>query len=131
MSFLVDTNLVSELGRPRPDPRAATWMTQHSYVDLSTITLEEIVYGLAAKPNERLERFFDRFVATYCRVHDVTPAIARHAGIMRGQLSRRGRVRSQSDMIIAATATAHGLTLVTRNERDFEGCGVAIYNPFR
>jgi len=56
--------------------------------------------------------------------------IARHAGVLRGQLARRGRPRAQGDMLIAATAALHGLTLATRNERDFEDCGVTVVNPF-
>ena len=53
-----------------------------------------------------------------------------NAGVLRGQLGRRGRPRAQADMLIAATAALHGLTLATRNVRDFEDCGVAVVNPF-
>ena len=49
---------------------------------------------------------------------------------MRAQLATRGHVRSQADMLIAATAQVHALTLVTRNVRDFDGCGIAVLNPF-
>jgi len=60
----------------------------------------------------------------------VTKEIARRAGELRGELSRRGITRLQADMLIAATAQLHGLTLVTRNVRDFAECGVPLLNPF-
>ena len=130
MSYLLDTNILSELARPAPHPKVVHWTSQLSSVAISVVTVEELGYGLAAKPSPRIERFIERFIDAFCRVHDVTRAIALHAGIMRGQLPRRGQGRGQADMLIAATASAHGLTLVTRDEKDFEGCGVSVLNPF-
>jgi predicted nucleic acid-binding protein len=60
----------------------------------------------------------------------VTDAIARRGGEMRAALAARGQVRSQADMLIAATAQVHALTVVTRNVRDFDDCGIALLNPF-
>lgn len=130
MSYLLDTNILIELARPAPDSNVTRWMSQLSSVAISVVTVEELSFGLAARPNQRIERFLHGFIETFCHVYEVTHAIARHAGILRGQLARRGRVRVQADMLIAATASAHGVTLVTRNERDFDGCGVAVENPF-
>jgi predicted nucleic acid-binding protein len=50
--------------------------------------------------------------------------------MLRGQFQARGVTRSQADMLIAATASLHGLTLVTRNVQDFDGCAIAVINPF-
>lgn len=72
---------------------------------------------------------FDDFVANNV-VLEVTETIGRRAGEMRAVFSQRGQVRSQADMLIAATAQVHALTLVTRNVRDFDGCGIAVLNPF-
>jgi toxin FitB len=130
MGIVLDTNVVSELARPRPDPRVIDWAGRLTAVILSAVTVEEVFFGLSAKRNVRIERWFEDFLDSDCQVLEVTKAIARHAGVLRGQLVRRGRPRAQADMLIAATAALHGLTLATRNERDFEDCGVTVVNPF-
>lgn len=130
MSILVDTDVIAELARPRPDPRVVAWAGGLTTVTVSAITIEEVFFGLSAKPNPRIERWFTEFLDNDCRVLEVSTPIARHAGVLRGQLGRRGRSRTQADMLIAATAAWHGLTLATRNERDFEDCGVTVVNPF-
>jgi predicted nucleic acid-binding protein len=92
--------------------------------------VEEVIYGLAWKPNPRVRAWFEGFLETYCDVLPATAEIARRAGELRGELQARGQTRSQSDMLIAATAQLHALTLVTRNSDDFEGCGIPQLNPF-
>jgi len=130
MSILVDTNVFGALARPRPHPRVVDWAGGLSSVILSAVTVEEVFFGLSAKPSPRIERWFEDFLDSDFRVLQVTTPIARHAGILRGQLARRGRPRTQADMLIAATATLHGLTLATRNVVDFKDCGVTLVNPF-
>lgn len=130
MSILIDTNVLSELARPRPNPRVIDWAGGLSAVILSVVTVEEIFFGLSAKPSPRIARWFEDFLDSDCRVLEVTTPIARHAGVLRGQLATRERPRTQADMLIAATAALHGLTLATRNERDFKDCGVTVVNPF-
>jgi predicted nucleic acid-binding protein len=130
MSILIDTNVLSELARPRPDPRVVDWAGGLSTVILSVVTVEEVFFGLSAKRSPRIERWFEEFFDSDCRILEITTPIARHAGVLRGQLTQRGRPRAQADMLIAATAALHGLTLATRDERDFEDCGVTVVNPF-
>jgi predicted nucleic acid-binding protein len=118
--------------RQHPDPGVARWLRalpDGQGLALSVITVDEIFYGLARKPQAAKQRWFDLFVATNTVV-DLTEVIARRAGEMRALLSLRGRMRSQADMLIAATAQVHALTLVTRNVRDFDDCGIAVLNPF-
>ena len=64
MSFLCDTNIISELARPLPNPGVIAWSKSISSIFLSAITLEEICYGLSAKPNHRIQTWLDNFLVT-------------------------------------------------------------------
>jgi predicted nucleic acid-binding protein len=131
VSHLVDTNVLSELSRPEPDPGVLAWAAAVEEVWLSAITVEEVRFGLAWRPNARVLAWFERFVRDHAQVLPVTDRVAAQAGMLRGTLRARGEQRTQADMLIAATALAHGLILVTRNVRDFAGTGVAVLDPFR
>lgn len=127
---LVDTNILGELSRPRPNPGVFAWARTVRRIAISVITVEEILFGLNRRPIDRVRAWFDQFQAGHCEVLDVTKPIAILAGNLRGQLASRGQVRSQADILIAATAAHHGLTVVTRNVRDFDDCGIAVLDPF-
>jgi predicted nucleic acid-binding protein len=131
VSFLVDTNVISELARRAPNRNVLLWADSLDGFTVSAITIDEVFFGLTAKANARIHLWFESFVQTHCRILDVTAPIARQAGVLRGQFAARGQSRCQADMLIAATAAQGGLTLATRNEKDFAGCGVAVLNPFR
>jgi predicted nucleic acid-binding protein len=96
---------------------------------VSVISVEEILFGLSRRPNARvlgwMEGFFQRR-----EVLPVSQAIAHRSGELSGQLAARGSVREQADMLVAATAQVHQLTLVTRNTLDSDGCGIGLLNPF-
>ena len=130
-TYLVDTNVISELVRPAPNDGVVEWAQSVKTIALSVVSVEEIAFGLSWKPNARILAWFTGFLETHCLITPVTAAIAQGAGQLRGRLRAAGAVRTQADMLIAATAQTHQLTLVTRNVRDFEGCGVALLNPFR
>jgi len=128
-THLVDTNVLGELARQSPDKRVMEWAASMTSIGVSVVTVEEIFFGLAWKPNPRVRRWFQEFFDD-CEILAVTESIAGRAGEMRGQFRAEGKTRTQADMLIAATAAELGLTLVTRNIRDFDGCRISILNPF-
>lgn len=130
MPFLADTNIIGELSRREPNPGVLAWARTISEVAVSVITVEEVYFGLSWKPNQRVQAWFEEFLATSCRMLPVTDEIARRAGHIRGALASRGQSRTQADMLIAATAQVHHQTLVTRNVRDFAECGISLLDPF-
>ena len=134
MSFLVDANVLSEATRPEPNPRVLEWLTRYEReIAVDPIILGEIRFGIfllpAGKRRMRLERWFQDGVE---RIHCLTWEAAtglRWARLL-ADLRADGRSMPVKDSLIAATALVHGLTVVTRNRRDFEPAGVDIVDPF-
>ncbi|MEM6435757.1 MAG: PIN domain-containing protein [Cyanobacteria bacterium P01_D01_bin.115] len=83
---LCDTNIISELCKHQPDPGVIAWSASITTIAISVITLEEIIYGLNAKPNVRIQDWFQEFLKTYCQVLSITSEIAQRAGELRGKL---------------------------------------------
>ena len=127
---LCDTNVISELARPRPNRGVLEWAGGVTSIALSVITLEEIFFGLAWRPNIRIRQWLDSFFDQYCEVIPVTAEIASRCGHLRGEIRREGHTLSQADSLIAATAEVYQLTLVTRNVRDFRDLRIPLLNPF-
>jgi predicted nucleic acid-binding protein len=137
--FLLDTNIPSELMRPRPESKVEGWVDAQdmSSLFLSVISIGELETGFStmrdAARRARLEASLERHLAVLFpgRVLPVTQAIAARWGRLGGMRQLSGRPLSASDGIIAATALEHGLTIVTRNTKDFDGLGVALLNPWQ
>ena len=131
--FLADTNIISELMRPLPDAGVVQWARRvdqrSASFTISAVTVDEIIFGLKWRPNASKMVWFTSFLRK-AQVLGIDTEIARRAGELRADMARRGAVRQQPDMLIAATAQIHALTLVTRNVRDFDGCGIGLLNPF-
>ncbi len=128
--FLVDTNVLSELARREPNAGVLAWSRTLSRISVSVIVIEEIFFGLAWKPNQRIQAWLEEFMDVHCEICPVTTEAAKLAGRLRGDMASRGETRTQADMIIAATAQINQQTLVTRNIRDFTDCGISVLNPF-
>jgi predicted nucleic acid-binding protein len=99
-------------------------------IAICAVTLEELEFGFSSKPQPDVRKKYAAILEHMIDVLPVTSEIAIRAGALRAGHRRSGRTRGQADMLIAATAAIHGLTLVTRNVRDFEGCGIKLLNPW-
>lgn len=131
MNYLCDTNILSEMMRRSPDPLVEQWFQAQAIISLSVITVEEIDCGLAYKQAPRQREWFQKFLALRGKILPVTEAIARQSGLWRGSFRQQGIIRTQADLLIAATAKVHQLVLVTRNTPDFEQCELQLSNPFK
>lgn len=136
MIYLIDTNVVSELMRPEPDRRVTRWVDRHGgECGLPTVAIFEIRYGVVRLPAGRrsdeligaLERMVTRFGP---RIVAFDRASAEMAADLRAQSQREGRPMAAMDAQIAGIAGVYGLTLVTRNGRDFDGLGIDLVDPW-
>ena len=135
MSFLIDTNVISELRKgDRCDPAVSAWYASISdeSLFLSTLVLGEIRKGVElarlrdTRKASALERWLQEVEAAFgSRVLGVDNAVADRWGRMNAI-----RPLPIIDGLMAATAAVHGLTFVTRNDRDISGVGASVYNPF-
>lgn len=135
MSYLLDTNVVSEPARPKPSPRVLAWLESvpADALFVSVLTLGEIRKGVEqladAKRRERLRLWLETDLADWfgARVLPIDSAVADRWGRM---LAAIGRPMPSIDSLLAATAVQHGLRLVTRNDADFRYPGLDIVNPW-
>ena len=135
MSYLIDTNVLSELRHREPDPGVVAWFEERPAVTLyiSVLTLGEIRKGIEALGNSKrklrlldwLEIELSAFFAG--RILPVDAAVAERWGRL---LATVGRPLPAIDSLLAATALTHGLTLVTRNVDDFPHPDLEIINPW-
>jgi predicted nucleic acid-binding protein len=134
LSFLLDTNVVSETRRKNPDSKVVSWMARTDPADLfiSAMTLGEIAKGVAlrAKQNPTQTAGLEEWL-TATRVKYINQIVVIDADIAEawGRLATK-RTLPIVDGLLAATALVRGLTLATRNERDVADLGVRVLNPW-
>ena len=137
MSYLLDTCVVSELSRPRPNPGVVAWMSEAdaASLHLSAITMGEVRRGTlrlaAGKRRTTLADWSERLRQSFSgRVLPIDESVALRWAEIAARAEQSGRPGSFADGLIAATALDRGLTLVTRNVTDFEPFGVSLLNPW-
>jgi predicted nucleic acid-binding protein len=138
-AWLLDTNVISELRRPRPNERVRRFIARQRLEDLfvSAVTFAEIRFGIETleDPNRRAELgdwLLHRVRPLFAqRVLEVSEDVMFRWRLLVEEGRKSGHTYSQPDLIIAATALHHGLTLVSRDVGDIERTHVRLVNPWR
>ena len=136
--IVLDTNVLSELMRPTPEPRVLEWVDSVPvrHIAITAVTVAEILYGIGRMPNGRRRRelrsaaevMFDQDFHDRILGFDAEAAVEYAAVVIAKEAS--GRPMSMADAQIAAVCRVHQCTLAKRNESDFEGTGVKTMNPW-
>lgn len=138
MNILLDTNVLSEVRRPVPDPKVLAWLAglDEDRVFISVAAIAEIRRGIALLGNGRRRSALSDWLAVDLperfagRILPIDLAVAARWGDLMAQARRQGFALAVMDGFFAATALANDLTLATRNVRDFEPLGVRLFNPW-
>ncbi len=136
MRWLLDTCVVSELTRKQPDAAVVRWLQSHAQqCVLCGVSVGEIQYGLLrmapGRHRNSLQLWFDGLCVEYAaRTLDTDAAVWRVWANLKVSLEAMGRPQEDLDVLIAAVAVHHRLTVVTRNTRHFEDTGVTMVNPW-
>ena len=138
MNWLLDTNILAELRKPRPEPRVVGCIAAQPLdrLFISKVTFAEIRFGIERVPEHarradlhdwltyRIRPMFDG------RVLAISEDVMLKWRLMIEEARRVGHIFSQPDLIIAATASVHGMTIVTRDSGGFAPAHVRVFNPW-
>ena len=136
--YLLDTDLVSELIKPRPKKSVIDWVENcdEESLFLSVITVGELQKGVSKLPDSRRKRTLQSWLERDIRqrfekrILDITPEVIIAWGKLQAETELNGQKLPVTDSLIAATAQIHNMTVVTRNVSDMERCGVEVLNPW-
>lgn len=138
MKLLLDTNVLSEVTKPRPEGRVLAWLDglDEDRTFISVVSIAEISRGVALMDNGRKRDALIDWLARDLpqrfehRIIPVNERVALAWGDLMGEAKRSGRGMSSMDGLIAATAITNDLVLATRNIKDFEGFGIDLIDPW-
>jgi predicted nucleic acid-binding protein len=136
VSYLLDTNVLSELRRKTPNPAVSAWFAARPATSLylSVLTLGELRKGIDGVKDPARRLALCDWLQTDMSMFFMgrVLSIDEHVADRWGQLvAAAGRPLPAIDSLLAATALVHGLSMVTRNAKDFEGLGLEVINPWR
>lgn len=131
---LIDTNVLSELIRPRPEPSVVAFLADQLDPVVSAITIHELTFGAEQAPVARRAKLLEWVEGVRTQFSDriipVTTDVATEAGRMRAAAARAGFTVEAVDSLIAASARSCNAVLATRNVRDFRPLGVPLVDPW-
>lgn len=137
MTYLLDTNVISERTKPAPDPNVRAWLRAHRVSDtyLSVITLAELEQGIIRLGDTKRARTLRGFLESVerqfqGRIRAIDREVAHQWAVLTARALAAGNPLGYADSLIAATAHAHHSTVVTRNTGDFSAVGVPLINPW-
>jgi len=138
VSFLLDTNVVSEWVKPRPNAGVIAWLdgADEDRTFLSVITFAELRYGIERLPSGKRRSYLQQWVTHELplrfesRILPIDTTVADRCGDVLARCEARGRRMEAMDAFIAATAEIHQMTVVTRNTSDFEPVINSVLNPW-
>ena len=137
MNYLLDTCILSELVKPEPNPKVIKWISSFPSDSffLSALTIGEIRKGITKLPESKKKQKLAGWLITLLkdykdRIYKIDVTVAENWGVMQGKAEQNGKPMSTIDSLIAATAKAHNLIIVTRNETDFQGGNIPVINPW-
>ncbi|MDQ2858819.1 MAG: type II toxin-antitoxin system VapC family toxin [Candidatus Eremiobacteraeota bacterium] len=135
--FLLDTNVISEPGKAAPDSAVMRWLNSADERDLflSVLTFGEISRGVALLPVSKKRTRHERFLTQLDKRFDgrilaLDRAVAERWGMLSARCVASGSPMPTVDAMLAATALAYDLTMVTRNVSDFRHAGIPLIDPF-
>jgi hypothetical protein len=135
--IVLDTNVVSETMRPRPDPAVMTWLAAQAIqtLCLTTLTMAELLAGVEVMPlgkrRQRVAAALDALLAVYDgRILPFDPDAARHYGRLAAAMKRAGHGFPIPDGFIAAIAASHGYAVASRDASPFESAGLDVIDPW-
>lgn len=136
--FLLDTNVLSEIVKPRPEPRVMAWIAVQppNALHIAAQTLAELKRGACKALDAKRRAFLEQWIADIVarQFHDRILPFDHEAALIWGRLmgaaDRAGRPAAAQDAQIGAVALRHSLVVVTRNARDFTGFGAPLLNPW-
>jgi toxin FitB len=136
--YLLDTCAISELVRPAPDTGVLEWFAQQDELSLclSALSLGELKRGIEKLTTGKRKTFLQKWLTEKViqrfgdRVLPVDAPVCLRWGELQAKLEKQGTPMPAIDSLIAATALQHQLTVVTRNTKDMEACGVNLLNPW-